>query len=969
MVIGDSVTDIYSYAFHGCTSLRNVEMGAGLENIGNYAFDGCTSLADITLGDNVKAVGSYAFQNCSVLVNVDLNSKLEILGSYCFMNCTSLSFIEIPSSVKTIDIGAFYGCSVLKRVLFNEGLEVIEGRAFYGCPLNSIVIPDSVIFINSYCTDTVYGWYDGAFENCRQLRNVVLGSGLRKIDYDAFYGCTSLESVVIGDSVTEIKDYAFYECTALTYVSMGSSLQDIGSYAFANCSLLVTIEIGESVRNIGSYAFFNCYALANVTVSYSVETIGDYSFCNCTALPSIYIPSNVKNIGIYAFADCSRLKAVDFSEGLQCIGGAAFYGCALEELEIPDSVVKIDSYCYNSQYGWYYGTFENCKKLKKVVIGDGAKYIDCAAFRNCTALLEVEIGNSVLEIRKDAFYGCTPLMKVTLGESVETIGSYAFAKCGSLVNINIPTSTKTIGDYAFWDCAFDTIYITYGVTRIGAYAFLECNNLRTLGIGDHVIIIDTGAFSGCTALQHTYIPFSVQSIRDRAFEYCTALESITIERGNLKTIGENIFYGCTNIERIYYKGDEYDWELISINSNNGYPLTVTPYYYRENEPAGDDIGNYWYYNAAGVEKIWNINKDGFYANEYADEVNELYVGVTFWPEYVYDYFKKDIAFKETIAFWESIHVATDPSHLLDAGWISKESIYEIALFDILIASNDDVSPLLKLCDSSTVGNVEAFIDQYFNGKAPEVAELIVGINGVMKYKYFPEEEGKTIEKLCDKVGIVEDVGEALLFVARYCAVRDMGENYISILNAIYADTSNPKDLRMAALNMIDIIESSFGEILLQILDGTIHDAITDVIFEKIVDKVWGTVLNAVGLGALQVVGKGILILGNAVFNMDGIIQSYYTLGVAVNIGLALEKLIVDYEPDYLRCENWSAASQYVDLVSMYENILLKQCDYGKGMTNLKDESLEKMDLQKKLLSDSYVEVKQRVDEKYAAYYP
>ena len=86
-----------------------------------------------------------------------------------------------------------------------------------------------------------------AFYGSTALKNIVLPSGLKKIDENLFWGCTSLTSVTIPAGVTSIGEEAFRECLALPSIIIPSSVTEIGERAFEGCTSLKNIisEIQE----------------------------------------------------------------------------------------------------------------------------------------------------------------------------------------------------------------------------------------------------------------------------------------------------------------------------------------------------------------------------------------------------------------------------------------------------------------------------------------------------------------------------------------------------------------------------------------------------------------------------------------------------------------------------------------------------------------------------------------------------
>jgi hypothetical protein len=143
------------------------------------------------------------------------------------------------------------------------------------------------------------------------------------IGESAFYG-SFVTSVVIPETVSYIDDYAFCMSEMLSSVVIPNSVKEIGEYAFKDCVSLKSVTIGAGVTNIGAEAFKGCAALEKVTFGKSVATIGDSAFDSCTALKNITLPDSVVSVGNRAFADCPNVKTLKIGKKLKKFGEYAF---------------------------------------------------------------------------------------------------------------------------------------------------------------------------------------------------------------------------------------------------------------------------------------------------------------------------------------------------------------------------------------------------------------------------------------------------------------------------------------------------------------------------------------------------------------------------------------------------------------------------------------------------------------------
>ncbi len=162
------------------------------------------------------------------------------------------------------------------------------------------------------------------------------------------------------------------------------------------------------------------------------------------------------------------------------------------------------------------------------------------AFKNCTKITSIAMPDSVVYIGRSAFYNCTSLKSITIPDGVKEIGYAAFSECAGLVSVKIPDNVTKIGDSAFINCANLT---KIDVTAGNKY-YSSANGVLFNKNKSEIICYPAGIKNVGYS-----IPDGVTVIRDRAFNKCISLNSITIPK-SVQDIDTYSFFGCTSLEAI-----------------------------------------------------------------------------------------------------------------------------------------------------------------------------------------------------------------------------------------------------------------------------------------------------------------------------------------------------------------------------------------------------------------------------------
>ena len=288
------VTQIYFSTFEECTGLISVTIPNTITEIQSRSFKGCTSLRTVVMG-----------KNCSFY-----NPKSNGYASRVFENCPNLTSITcwMFNPDKWVELDGYYNFD--QSVLNNATLYVPRGAV-----PNYQDTEGWRLFahIQEAPGDYNYDFYqDGIFYKIR-------GSGQVKVtyrdeDYNNYRGTVTVPATVnynnTNYTVKGIGDYAFRDCGNLTKVNLPATIDSIGSYAFTYCSKLTEIDIPNGVTYIADGAFASCSTLKSIMFPAGVTKIYGSTCRGCYALETVWFPVNLTNIYAGSFSYCNAIKNI-----------------------------------------------------------------------------------------------------------------------------------------------------------------------------------------------------------------------------------------------------------------------------------------------------------------------------------------------------------------------------------------------------------------------------------------------------------------------------------------------------------------------------------------------------------------------------------------------------------------------------------------------------------------------------------
>ncbi len=244
-----------------------------------------------------------------------------------------------------------------------------------------------------------------AFDECKDLTEVIISEGVMRIDYNAFYDCSSLTSVTIPNSVTSIGQEAFYNCSNLTSVTIPNTVTNIGQNAFYNCSMTsVTIPTsvskigGDESQFVGGGPFASCDKLESINVDaenanyisldgvlYSKDTTLLVQYPQGKQDTLYVVHDSVKTIGFMAFNACKNLKYVAIPNGVKTLARYSFHFCGhSQKVTLPESCTDVKTAAYSKANGPTVYCRVSEEQAPKVV-QDGNAVFNCKAIKLVSA--------------------------------------------------------------------------------------------------------------------------------------------------------------------------------------------------------------------------------------------------------------------------------------------------------------------------------------------------------------------------------------------------------------------------------------------------------------------------------------------------------------------------------------------------------------------------------------------------------
>ena len=564
LIIPNTITEIKTNAFYGCSGLNSITIPSSVTNIGGSAFSQCVGLAEVNLigNSNFMNIDSSAFADCSGLTKVKtqsienwLNISFEngysnplYYANHLYINETEISKLILQNSVTQIKPYAFCGCLSFISITIPESLDSIGNFAFTGCYSLGEIYNESNLDIALGSTDNGYVAYyavviySGEDAHAKDNNDIIIdGVIYHKVTEDEYYvvglADKTLSNINIDPRASKIKSYAFYNIQSLTSVTIPNGVTDIGQCAFSLCYNLANVTLPEGLTTIKFGTFDACYSLTSITIPSSVATIEDSAFYGCYGLAEVY---NLSSINMskgstgngYVAYYCEVInKSLSVESRIVTIDGIKYYKysdtvlCAICLVDKTKTSLTFDSRTKSlRQYA-----FQHCQYLETVTIPSFITSLGQYAFEACEGIGELHISSrtAILTFNRLAFYKIKTIDRITVdsiedwlkisfdgGTNFTPVPSNPLRYTNKLIingnystTITIPNTITTIPAYAFsgYKNLKSIIMEDGGVISIGAHAFYYCKNLENVTLSNNIMSIGVGAFYICDSLTNVYI--------------------------------------------------------------------------------------------------------------------------------------------------------------------------------------------------------------------------------------------------------------------------------------------------------------------------------------------------------------------------------------------------------------------------------------------------------------------------------
>lgn len=297
-----SLKELGAGAFAYTENLTGLTMlESSVTEIPSYCFQ-CSNLSDkLILPNNITTINRNAFNRCKI-EEIVLRSSIKKIGENAFANNDNLKEFTLPESYVETDANFIGDCNKLETLNLGGAYSFILDGSFNSLKTITVSEGNNYLIVKDGILCDVFG----NILRCPaqlEIKEITINSSFSKY---AFSGNKYLEKVTYNGPL--LNDYSFENCTNLKTVILASNIDMIPNGCFKNCTNLENINL-ENIASIGNSAFANNTKIKELNLP-NCDSIGDKAFENCM-LERVYFSNKIINIGDSAFINNKNLTECD----------------------------------------------------------------------------------------------------------------------------------------------------------------------------------------------------------------------------------------------------------------------------------------------------------------------------------------------------------------------------------------------------------------------------------------------------------------------------------------------------------------------------------------------------------------------------------------------------------------------------------------------------------------------------------
>ena len=437
-------------------------------------------------GDKIGCAYSGNFLSDEIVIpekyhNKPVTAVTTVNGQTGFMNTTQIKKVTLPTSIEGVVSNGFGFCNVEEVVNLptdNDFEYVFNGN-------------NSLRRVEMLPTFEIISAYKFKFPASFQE---LVAKGVVTIKRDAFDYAQNLKKLVLGDALNKIEDYAFGEAINLREIIVGADcekffVEDNVLYSRTNSGPQLelypasrdgdTYVAPDGTWGLRTHCFENSQNLKNLVLPASCVYFASEVFMR-SSIESIHFEAANNQIYVEAFREVYNLKTVTLGDNVSNLIYEG--GCLIKKINNTSGQLL---------------TIMPARTIKIEVPAIVNQTISTDAIRYCKAdSFSVDPDNTMLS----AYNG--------------TLMSKDHTSLIRMPNV----SEKQIGQ--------DRLHAD--ITSIGGYAFGHNENITAVDLSSRPAITSLGSscFTGCTNLSSVTLPSGLTEIKFRTFYDCTGLHYI-----------------------------------------------------------------------------------------------------------------------------------------------------------------------------------------------------------------------------------------------------------------------------------------------------------------------------------------------------------------------------------------------------------------------------------------------------------